>query len=321
MGENNNLQLNEIPSLSVVVCTYSFGRLPFVIETVNSLLNQSQDINEILVVSSGGCELGEKIADAFSNNHIVKVLPFQESLSATQARNAGIKEATSDIIAFIDDDAIADKNWTACLLRTYTTMDTVAVGGKILPIWLGGQPDLLPEELYWLVGVTHESFAAERIREMRNTFGPNMSFYRHVFDSVGYFNEKLGFSQGGISYIQAEEPEFGLRIRKTLGKQVIYNPEAIVYHKIPVSKLRLAILLKRSFFQGYSKALVRKLVRATNSLGPERVFLRNLVKNSIPKRCRGLLLGPERLVGIKQLMVLLLSVISVGLGFIYGLLR
>ena len=37
----------------------------------------------------------------------------------------------------------------------------------------------------------------KKVVEVRNTFGPNMSFKREVFEKVGLFNEKLGFAKRG----------------------------------------------------------------------------------------------------------------------------
>ena len=142
-----------------------------------------------------------------------------------------------------------------------------------MPIWLTKKPDYLPEELYWLVGSTYEGFAKEGVTHVRNALGTNMSFKREVFEKVGSFNQDLGFGRKGAPYIQGEEPEFALRMQNTLGKGVIYNPNLIVYHKVPEWKTRLRILLRRAFYQGYSKALLKKLSRSPKPLAPEESYL------------------------------------------------
>ena len=69
--------------------------------------------------------------------------------------------------------------------------------------------------------------------------------------------------------MQGEEPELALRMKIKLGKGVIYNPELVVYHKVPESKTRLRILLRRAFYQGYSKALLQKLSPSPKPLATE----------------------------------------------------
>jgi glucosyl-dolichyl phosphate glucuronosyltransferase len=194
----------------------------------------------------------------------------------------------------------------------------LAVGGKIIPIWLKGEPDYLPEELYWLVGAMHESYLPEKLVQTRNVYGPNMSFRRTVFQEVGMFEESLGFAKGGTSFIQGEEPEFGLRMIKKLGKGTIYNPAAIIYHIVPPAKLKLDILFKRAFYQGYTKALMDRYANSTELLNPEKKYLRRILGKYIPARLKGLFKGKAKRSQLKKLLVLVVSVCCVGIGFAWG---
>jgi GT2 family glycosyltransferase len=300
--------------VSTIVCTHSLDNYPNLVEAVDSLWAQTYPEMEVIIAVDGNAELHGKVSAHYADNKAVKIALLKENVGVSRARNAGISVAKGDVIAFIDDDAIAEKGWIENLLGAYSEHDAVAVGGKVLPIWLGAKPDYLPEELYWLVGITHEGFAEERIVEVRNTFGPNMSFKREVFQKVGLFNEKLGFARKGLSYIQAEEPEFALRMRRELGKGVIYNPRAIVYHKIPPSKVKVGTLLKRAFYQGYSKALLRKLKISADPEATERSYLKALLSKYIPRRLRRC----YRLTELEKLLMLTACITAVGLGFVYG---
>jgi glucosyl-dolichyl phosphate glucuronosyltransferase len=300
--------------VSAVVCTHSLDNYPNLVEAVDSLLSQTHPEMEIIIAVDGNAELYEKVLAHYGGNKAVKTVLLKENVGVSGARNAGISVARGDVIAFIDDDAVADKEWVENLLTTYRDFDAAAVGGKILPVWLGGKPDYLPEELYWLAGITHEGFAEEKVVEVRNTFGPNMSFKREVFQKAGMFNENLGFARGGTSYIQAEEPEFALRMRRELGKGVIYNPKAVVYHKISSAKVKVGPLLKRAFYQGYSKALLRKLNISDDSIATERSYLKALLLQYIPGRLKRF----YRLTELKKLLMLFACIGAVGLGFGYG---
>lgn len=307
--------------VSIVVCTHSLENYPNLVEAIDSLLAQSYKDTEIVVIVDANQELGNKVSTTYASKNNIRVIVTEQSLGLAQARNTGIRTAQGDIIAFFDDDAIADKEWVSKLLDSYQKFDAPAVGGKILPIWLSGKPDYLPEELYWLIGVTHKGFSEEKIAEVRDTFGPNTSFRREVFEKIGLFNENLGFAQKGTSYLQGEEAEFTLRMKNKLGKGVVYNPEAVVCHKVPASKLRLSLLLRRSFYQGYSKALLRKLHPHSEPLSAEKTYLGDLFLKYIPERTKNLLVKANRFTELKQLSVLLLSISAVGFGFIYGCAR
>jgi len=300
--------------VSVVVCTHSTNNYQNLMEAVDSLLEQTHREMEIIIVVDGNKELYERIVKVYGARDNIKIVATEESLGAFGAGNVGVKTARGDVIAFTDDDAIAERRWVESLVDTYEKLDAISVGGKILPIWASGKPDYFPEELYWLVGVTHEEFAEVKVVEVRNTFGPNMSFRREVFKEIGLFNEKLGFAKRGTSYMQGAEPEFALRMKQKLGQGVMYNPEAIVYHKIPPSKVKVKMLLRRAFYQGYSKALLRKLNPSADSIVTERSYLKTLLLKYIPQRMKRVYC----LLELKKLFLLVAVIISVGLGFVYG---
>ena len=148
-----------------------------------------------------------------------------------------------------------------------------------------------------------------------------MSFKREVFEKIGYFNENLSFANRGTSFIQGEEPELGLRMLHTFGKGIIYDPNVVIYHKVPGSKLKLSVLLKRSFYQGYSKAFIQRLSYNTPTLKPEKSYLKNVFFVFIPGRIKSIFTGQKPVSQIKKLLLLKMCVALVGIGFIYGYLK
>ena len=300
--------------VSAVICAHSLDRYQDLVECVDSLLGQTHEPLEIIVVIDGNKALHERIAAHCVDHAATRTVLLEQGKGISGARNAGIRVAGGEVIVFIDDDAVADRRWVESLLSIYQEYDAVAVGGRILPVWIDGEPRYLPEELYWLVGVTHEGFAGEEVVEVRNTFGPNMSFKREVFEQVGFFNENLGFSGGGACRIQAEEPELALRVKRKTGKGVLYNPRAVVYHKIPRSKLGIANLLRRSFYQGYSKALMGRMNITPDAMAAEGSYLRDVLLDHVPRR----LSRCYRLTEIERLLFLVACVACVGSGFVYA---
>jgi glycosyltransferase involved in cell wall biosynthesis len=305
----------------VVICTYNPQRYQQLKEAIESLLNQSRKLDELIVVASGSQALKQLITSDYQDRENIKIVYSEESLSASQARNLGIKSVEADIIAFTDDDIVADVHWAENLLELYQTTDAIAVGGRIEPLWLEKEPDYLPDELLWLVGATHPSFLADDVVEIRNTFGPNMSFKKEVFDAIGDFNERLGFAKRGTSYIQGEEVDFGLRMMKRFGRGTLYTPKALIYHKVPASKLTFAVFLKRSFFQGYTKVLIQKTITKLDVLSPERSYLQRVFFRSIPNHFIKIFTGSKHRAEMKKLAVLFTCLWAAGLGYIYGHLK
>jgi glucosyl-dolichyl phosphate glucuronosyltransferase len=305
-------------TVAVIICSYDIKRRQLLKDAIDSVLSQTIKPAEIIVVISSSQELFEIISSEYPD---VRAVFSEKPLSATQARNRGIAVSNSDILAFGDDDIVADKDWIKNLLAIYSGSDALAVGGKILPSWMSGEPDFLPEELYWLVGAMHESYLPDRVIETRNVYGPNMSFRRTVFDKVGLFEESLGFADRGNSYVQGEEPEFGLRMLDKLGRGTIYNPAALVYHRVPAGKLKLDVLFKRSFYQGYTKAVMSNYSKSPRLLGPEKTYLNGIIGHYIPYRIKGIFTGKAKWAQARKLYVLLVSVSCVGAGFLFGKVR
>jgi glycosyltransferase involved in cell wall biosynthesis len=91
---------------------------------------------EIIVVVDGNKELYNELVKGGIEVDKLKLILNEENLGLSQSRNRGTIEARGDIIAFFDDDAVADKNWVEELVRMYEEHDAIAAGGKILPKWV-----------------------------------------------------------------------------------------------------------------------------------------------------------------------------------------
>jgi glycosyltransferase involved in cell wall biosynthesis len=287
---------------SVVICTHRKERYEDLKEAVDSLKAQSHKSLEVIVVVDGNRELYEKILNEIK---VDKIILNEKNLGLSESRNRGINATNGDVVAFFDDDAIADKNWLKELVRMYKEGDTIAAGGKIFPLWIGKKPRFLPEEYYWLVGVTHRGFP-EEITEVRNTFGSNLSFRADVLKSLGGFRSEMGVKGRGL--LQAEETELCERMRKKFGKGVVYNPDAIVYHKVFPERLKLCSLLKRAFWQGYSKRAMKEF---GYSISEEERFLRVLSRGFLER------VKVRSPIAFGQSVFLLLLTSTVGLGYAF----
>ena len=300
----NKIVNEKFMQISIIICTHQTQRYPDFVEAINSFLTQNYENTEIIVVVDGNKELYKKISEN-ENKNIDKIIFNDKNLGLSESRNKGIKEAKGDIIAFFDDDAVADKNWLEELVKMYEEKGAIAAGGKLLPKWVTKKPKFLPEEYYWLVGATHKGFP-EKVTEVRNTFGSNISFKADVLKALGGFKSEMGVKGKGL--LQGEETELCERIRNKFGKGVIYNPKAVVYHKVFPERLKTKFLLKRAFWQGYSKRMMEEL---GYSIDEESDFVRNLLFNSIPER-----LKPSS-TDILQLVFLGILTLAAAWGYIF----
>ena len=286
-------------------------------EMLASLKRQSYKNLEILLIVDGS-ELYKKITNHLQVLDEINITCFlnEKNYGLAYSRNIGVKRACGDVIAFIDDDTLADINWAQEIIWTYEKFGPIGVGGKLLPLWIGVKPDYFPEELYWIVGATHKGFSeTEETKETRNTFGANMSFRREVFEKIGLFNE--GFGLNKTLQMQAEETEFSVRAARQLRRKILYNPNAVVYHKVSQGKTSLRYILNRAFWQGYSKHYLNSIYRS-NTLSTESKYLNHLMKfylNSI----KSFTLKPSKT--LKQIFVVTAVIMVTGFGYIRGLIE
>ena len=300
--------------VSVVLCTHTLDRYDAFSEAAESVLAQTHQDTELVLVSDGNEAVAERFRADFGDRDDVVTHCNDENVGLLASRNNGAAVATGDVVAFIDDDAIADTEWVAQLVEAYEYEDALAAGGKMTPAWVAGRPGFLPEEFYWLVGVTHRGFA-DGPGEVRNTFGSNISFRRDVFLELDGFDTTIGGRQGDKN-LQGGETELCARLADEYGHGVYYNPRARVAHKVYEYRTDPMWLLERAFWQGYSKRGMEYLV--PESTGEESDFLGRLVSEFVPKRVRGLVTEPSVGKAIRLLMLFVFTA-TVGCGYLYGM--
>ena len=302
--------------VSVVICTYSPDMYDTFSDAVDSVFEQTYDDIELVVVVDGTKSVFERIREEYGDHSNVILYCNEQNSGLLKSRNRGAELASGDIVAFMDDDAIADERWIEEIVRVYDERDPIAVGGRMEPLWVADKPTILPEEFYWLVGVTHEGFA-DGPGEVRNTFGSNITFRREVFLNLDGFDTDIGGRKGDKN-LQGGETELCARMRRRYGQGVWYVPEAKVGHKVFDYRTDFQWLLKRAFWQGYSKRAMEVLVPDSSS--EEADFLSRLLLRSVPRRLRATISGNTCREAV-QLVSLLLLTAAVGLGYLYAFSR
>lgn len=314
-----NLDIKLPAKVSVIICTYTINREKDLNEAIQSVLKQTYEDLEVVIVVDGNENLFKITEKKFSEVSNVKVLLCgSRQQGFATCLNYGIRHSFGDIICFLDDDAIASDKWIPELLRAYQNDDAYGVGGSILPLWLSEKPDFLPDELFWLIGSSVRFFPPE-LTDVRNAWGSNVSFRKEVFKKVGIFSPVFG--RKGNRLLQAEDADFGLRCLTTLGKGITFSPRAVVYHKIYPERVRMRSLMARAFEQGFSKALICKLHGGLSKLSTEKSYLRVLISAAIPKYFKHTLLGSSRVKAVKQLLFMVTIVTLVFTGFLAGFLK
>lgn len=94
------------PRISIIVPVYNVKQ--YLQECVESLVNQSYENIEIILVDDGSTDGSEKICDAYSEKYSNVITIHQKNAGVSQARNNGIRKCTGEWITFCDSDDWCD---------------------------------------------------------------------------------------------------------------------------------------------------------------------------------------------------------------------
>ena len=231
--------------ISVVICTYN--RSALLEGALRSLVQQTceRDRFEIIVVDNASSESTNEIFEkflSFPNLFYIR----EEKLGLSYARNRGYRIAKGEYVAYMDDDARADRGWIRNILAFIRRHpDIVAFGGPYrgysevqIPKWF--------KRSYgsWTLGDQERPIGSN---EWIN--GTNMIFKRTLLERLGGFDTKVGMSGNRLSY--GEETGFLLKI-KANEDPIFYVPDIIVDHFIPEYKLKLKWQFKSNYINGFS---------------------------------------------------------------------
>jgi glucosyl-dolichyl phosphate glucuronosyltransferase len=256
------------PSISVVICAYTEKRWDETCAAVESVQVQSFPALETVVVVDHNPGLRTSLAAALPG---AAVIENSEERGLSGGKNTGVAAAQGDVVAFLDDDAVADPDWLKFFADSYADPAVIGVGGLTLPSWKAPRPGWFPREFDWVVGCTYRGMPESRA-PVRNLLGGNASFRREAFELAGGFQNGIGRSAGKRP-LGCEETEFCIRLsQRSPGSVLLFDNRAMIWHLVPAERCRFSYFRSRCYAEGLSKALVTASVGAGDGLSAERHY-------------------------------------------------
>jgi len=179
-------------------------------KSIESVFKQTRQPNEVMVVdgnsSDGTLDLVKK--------YPVKLVS-ELGLGFGHARNLGVKNASGDIVFFIDSDCYAEPDWIEKTMPHFDSNPEVAAVTGRTNLWnsesavarflacVGGRTDMPKQRRYMKIAPTM-----------------NLALRREVVDEVGGFDETL---------IRCEDTDLTYKISKS--HKILYEPDAVVWFK------------------------------------------------------------------------------------------
>ncbi|MFJ9819774.1 glycosyltransferase family 2 protein [Streptomyces sp. NPDC101151] len=313
------------PDISVVICVYTEDRWEDILAAVSSVRAQSYPALETLLVVDHNQALLDRLAREYKEYEKgtaagdIRVLANAGPRGLSAGRNTGIAASHGEVIAFLDDDAVAERDWLGRFAEGYADPRVLAVGGRTLPIWASGRrPAWFPEEFDWVVGCTYRGLPPGLVR-VRNVLGGNASFRRTAFEAAGGFATGIG-RDGDRRPLGCEETELCIRLTRARPDAVLLiDDRAVIHHRVPAAREHFAYFRTRAYAEGLSKALVARSVGADKGLESERRYTTRVLPAGVARGLRDALLA--RPGGAGRAGAIVAGVLTAAGGYVVGSMR
>lgn len=260
---------------SVLIPTYN--RSTELLEAVQSVIAQDAQFEfEILILDNASdptlrIDVGKISA---RSRMTIQYIPVPE-IGLHNCRHAGAKVARGEILVFVDDDVIANKGWLQSMVDTFNDPAVHLVGGPILPRYESDPPDWLEE--FWKTTAKGKrscsylsllDFGREPCQiDPDYIWGANFAIRRETLNRVGGFHpdslpwELRRFRGDGETAVTHKA--------RSLKLKAFYQPVALVFHRVPQSRMTIEYFEKRAYLQGISNSFTR--IRTNGGILPAKI--------------------------------------------------
>lgn len=240
------------PDISIAICTYErYDRLALAIESCRAQTLEPGGF-EVLIIDNSPASPRQDASRAAHGDQGGVTYHCEPTPGLSNARNVALSMARAPIIAYLDDDAIAEPAWAAHLLRAFERHKNAgAVGGRIDPLWETPRPDWLPQELERFFTVLDWGGDTRPLAEGEWIAGANMAFRVEALRALGGFDTALGRKGSGAMLLSNEELAVCERLKQA-GGSIIYAPHARVEHWVGRERLTQAWIRRRQVWQAIS---------------------------------------------------------------------
>jgi glycosyltransferase involved in cell wall biosynthesis len=217
--------------VSAIVPVFNSER--FIGKCVASLLASKYDPSsfEIICVDNGSSDGSLRVLRSF--DPAIRVLE-EAKRGPAAARNAGLREARGEFVAFTDSDCMVDAEWLAAMVRALRQGRADALGGRILARPEAGVVERFGE-------LVHDHQNAIEMCHPPYMISMNLAMSRRLLLSLGGFDER---------WLRIEDVDLTYRLLAA-EKRLSYCDDAVIYHH---NRDRIWTLIREGYLHGYFAA-------------------------------------------------------------------
>jgi GT2 family glycosyltransferase len=215
----------QAPLASVIVVCWNSAKV--LGRCLEQLFAQDYPNYEIIVVDDGSQDETAKIAQRAASGGRLKLVHSAVNGGCPHARNLGLREARGEVIAFVDADGYAARDWLSAVVAAFGTEETI--GGVASTVFFDANPMVLngaggtinrqgwAADLCMNQSYEHAQIPAEALYPM----GCGMAFRRAAVERVGEFDDRM------LNYY--DDVDYGIRLWRA-GYRVVVAADAWVDH-------------------------------------------------------------------------------------------
>ena len=215
--------------LYVSIIILNFNGKDYIRKCLGSVqnLNYPKDRYEIIFVDNGSIDGSiDYVTKRFKN---IKIVRNEKNFGFAKGNNIGAEKAQGELIVFLNNDMVVDKEWLSSLVKCYqeTPENVCCISSKILSYdgrkidFIDGQISFYSHAYQISFGEKYDDLQLER-KPIFFPCGGSFLIDRDIYLAVG------GFDDDYFAYF--EDVDLGWRLWLS-GYKVYFEPNSIVYHK------------------------------------------------------------------------------------------
>ena len=218
--------VSHVAQTKPALCIVNYNGARHLPRTLGAAVAIADRFAEILLVDNASTD--DSLAIARAGFPLVRLLPLPDNLGPGSARNAGLREAVSDLVLFIDNDVVAAADCAEILAAALAAEPTAAIAAP--RVVYADRPEIIQydgADSHFLGLMILENAdvpiagADDAVRRAGSVITCAFMVDRRRLPEAAPFDVSF--------FIYLEDHDFGLRMR-ALGADIISVPRAICYH-------------------------------------------------------------------------------------------
>ena len=207
--------------LSITICTYN--RIEYLKKCLKSILDQTQgsEIIEINIIDNNSTDTTKDYVTELQKQFPEVNYFVEKRQGISYARNLSFEVCKGMFLAFVDDDAVINKNWLEALLNELKNQnEDIIYGGPIYPNFESIPEDWIDKD-YFIRKFKDTNGFLGTIKSKEGFSGGNMCIAKNLFLKSEKFNTEIGMTGGNLGL--GEEPDFFYKLIMKNKDVKLYN--------------------------------------------------------------------------------------------------